>query len=439
MRQILIKGGTLLDPLQRIHDKRDILISGGKIAAVGHLVQDDAVARDALVVDVCGKLVMPGLIDLHVHLREPGQEEKETIASGCSSAIAGGFTALACMPNTEPVADEPGVIHYIKGKVEELVSSPRVYPVGAISRGLKGAELADIEGMHRAGIRAISDDGKSVVSSFLMVTAMEKAKDLGLKIFSHCDDPELVRGHMNQGKISSKLGIEGIPNVSESLMVARDIQLSRYTGCPLHIQHVSTAESVELIAWAKDKGLPVSAEVTPHHLLLTDAAVEDSLGDAKMNPPLRSEADRQSLIRALREGVIDCIATDHAPHTPAEKAGELSQVPFGVVGLETALPLMFTKFVETNLLTLEELVWRLSITPARILGIKGGTLAVGSPADITVVDLKKERRVERESFLSQGKNTPFEGWPLRGWPVMTIVGGNVVTLIQENPNEEEKD
>ncbi len=425
MGKVLIKNGILIDPLQKINGQRDILLQDEKVLTIGkNLTVDDKVE----IVDAKGKTVLPGLIDLHVHLREPGQEGKETIASGCTAAIHGGFTTIACMPNTIPVADSGLVINYINNKVRDLNISPRVYPIGAITRESKGEELAEMAIMQREGIKAVSDDGKTVTSALIMAQAMKYATSLGLKVISHCEEDTLARGHMNEGLYATKLGLEGIPNVSESLIVARDILLSEYTGCPLHIAHVSTAESVELITRAKEKGLSVTAEVTPHHLVLTEEAVGEFNTDFKMNPPLRSEKDVETIRKALKEGIIDCIATDHAPHTMAEKEVEFASAPFGVVGLETALPIIITELVLPGLLTLEDVVHRLSIAPARILGIDGGTLKEGSIADITILDMKTEKKVDKNSFHSKGRNTPFEGRTLKGWPVMTVVRGQVVEV-----------
>ncbi len=436
----LLKGGCLVDPLQGIHGLRDILVAGGKVAAVGPALGegcfpglDPASFKEKVEeVDVSGLVVLPGLIDLHVHLREPGQEEKETIESGCAAATAGGITSLACMANTDPVVDNAEGVAYILGKVQSLKLAPRVYPVGALTRGLEGEELADLEPMAEAGAAAFSDDGRSLCSAALMARGLEAALRLGKKVFSHCEEPGLTRGVMNEGEVSRRLGLPGSPATAEALMVARDLLLSAHTKCPLHIQHVSTAQAVDLIAWAKDKGYPVTAEATPHHLLLSEEAVEVYGANAKMSPPLRHRADGERLIRGLKEGVIDCIATDHAPHTAGEKARGLAAAPFGVVGLETALPALITGLVETGILTLDELVERFSLAPARILGIPGGTLSPGSPADITVVDMQESREVKGEDFQSLGKNTPFEGKILKGWPVMTVLGGNPVPLRAEN-------
>jgi dihydroorotase len=436
VKGFLLKGGCLVDPLQGIHGIRDVLVKGETIAAVGTALETAGAAGLALalpggrvrVLDVSGLAVLPGCIDLHVHLREPGQEEKETIASGCAAAAAGGITALACMANTDPVVDSAREIRYILDKVRSLKAAPRVYPVGALTRGLKGEELADLKGMAQAGAAAFSDDGKSVVSAALMAQGMEAARALGMKVFSHCEEPTLSGGFLNQGEVSRRLGLPGSPGTAEDLMVARDLLLCAHTGCSLHIQHVSTARAAEMIAWAKDKGLPVTAEATPHHLLLTEEAVAVWGANAKMSPPLRTAADRQAVVRALKEGVIDCIATDHAPHTREEKERGLAAAPFGVAGLETALPALLTGLVEPGILTLAELVERFSLAPARILGVPGGTLAPGSPADLTLVDLRESRPVRRANFCSLGKNTPFEGETLRGWPVMTVLQGTPVPL-----------
>ncbi len=424
MIELLIRGGTLVDPLQGIHGIRDILVKEGKVAIVGRGLSVDESTR---VIDADGKLVLPGLIDLHVHLREPGGESKETIASGCAAAVAGGFTSLCCMPNTAPVADNALVISYVQNKVKKLPLSPQVYPVGALTRDLAGFELAEMVGMKRTGVKAVSDDGRTIASAAVMAKAMKKAAELGLKVISHCDDPELAVGDMNEGSQSVFLGIAGSPAVAETIIVARDILLCEHTGCSLHIAHVSTAGAVEQISRAKEKGLPVTAEVTPHHLSLTEESVTGFSADFKMNPPLRTVSDRNALRSALKTGIIDCIATDHAPHTPAEKAVEFSAAPCGVAGLETALAVVMTDLVLPGFLSLEELVQRFSVAPACFLGIEGGTLKVGFPADITIVDKNKKQVVEREKFVSKGRNTPFQGRILQGWPVMTILRGKVAT------------
>ncbi len=422
MTELLIRGGTLVDPLQGIHGIRDILVKEGKVAAVGKGLP---VSESVRIIEANEKLIFPGFIDLHVHLREPGGESKETIASGCAAAIAGGFTALCCMPNTSPVADSDVVINYVQKKVKELSISPQVYPVGALTKNLAGFEPAEMVAMQKVGVKAVSDDGRTVASAAVMARAMAKAAELGLKVISHCDDPGLAVGDMNEGSQAALLGIVGSPAVAETIIIARDILLAEYIGCSLHIAHVSTAGAVEQIACAKEKGLPVTAEVTPHHLSLTEKDVNGCNSDFKMNPPLRTVADREALRSALKTGVIDCIATDHAPHTPAEKAVEFSIAPCGVVGLETALAVVMTEMVLPGFLSLEELVQRFSVAPAYFLGIEGGTLKPGFPADITIVDKNKKRMVEKEKFLSRGRNTPFHGRILQGWPVMTILQGKV--------------
>jgi dihydroorotase len=421
--RLLLKGGRVVDPARRVDDVLDVLLEDGAVAEVGAKVA----ARGAETVDVKGLVVCPGFIDLHTHLREPGREDKETVASGTRAAAAGGFTAVCAMANTEPVNDQAGITRAIleRARAEGVV---RVYPVGAITRGLQGQELAEYADLKDAGCVAFSDDGRPVASARVMRRALEYGKAFGLVLASHCEEPSLTeKAVMNEGPVATFLGLRGAPAAAETIAVERDIRLAELTGGRLHIAHVSTAGAVDAVRRAKAAGLRVTAEATPHHLLLTDQAVRESEYDTatKTNPPLRTEADRQALLAGLRDGTIDAIATDHAPHTVDDKKVEYDLAAFGVVGLETAVALCLDRLVSARLLDLFRLVELLSTGPARVFGLPGGTLAPGSPADVTVLDLQKKRSVEPARFFSKGRSTPFAGWSLKGWPVLSVVGGRV--------------
>ena len=424
MSRLLLRGGRVIDPEQGVDATLDVLISEATVAEVGTRLS----ARGAQVLDMKGLVVCPGFIDIHTHLREPGQEHKETIATGTRAAAAGGFTAVCAMPNTEPVNDKEGITRFIleKARVEGAV---RVYPIGAITQGSKGEELAEYGDLREAGCVAVSDDGHPVADSRVMRRALEYAKAFELVVIDHCEDPRLSDGTcMNEGPVSTHLGLRGEPAVGEAVMVARDVLLAELTGGRLHIAHVSAAASVDAVRRGKARGVNVTAEVTPHHLFLTDEEVRESSYDTstKMKPPLRSETDRQATIAALQDGTIDCIATDHAPHHVDDKKVEFDQAANGIVGLETAVALCLDRLVAEGLVDLPRLVALLSANPARVLGLPGGTLAAGSPADVTVLDLSRSRQVDPSRFQSKGRNTPFAGWILKGWPVATIVGGKVV-------------
>ncbi|MFZ5633142.1 MAG: dihydroorotase [Bacillota bacterium] len=420
--KLLIRGGTVVDPLAGTLAESDILVENGVITQMGGGIS----APGAEIIEARGKLVAPGLIDMHVHLREPGYEAKETVETGCRAAVRGGFTALACMPNTNPVADNRAVIRYILEKAREA-GLARVYPVGAITRGSRGEEITEMADMKDAGAVALSDDGRPVANSAVMRRAMQYAGMLGLPVISHCEDLELAAGGvMNEGFTATRLGLKGIPAAAEEIMVARDIVLAGLTGCRLHIAHVSTAGSVRLIREAKARGVPVTAEVTPHHFTLTDRAVEGYDTATKVNPPLRGEGDVAALREAMADGTIDVIATDHAPHTPEEKDVEYDRAPFGMTGLETAVGLVWTELVATGVLSPARAVAMMTVKPAEILGVKAVLLAPGSAADITVIDPDLEERVDPGGFCSKGRNTPFAGRVLKGLPVMTMVGGKIV-------------
>ena len=423
MSRLLLKGGRVIDPAQGLDATLDVMIAEGTIEEVGPRVQ----ARGAQVLDAKGLVVCPGFIDLHTHLREPGREDKETIATGTRAAAAGGFTAVCAMPNTDPVNDTAGITRAIveRARAEGAV---RVYPIGAITRGQKGEELSEFGDLKEAGCVAFSDDGKPVASARVMRRALEYAKAFDLAIIDHCEEPTLAEGAcMNEGPVSTVLGLRGQPAAGEAIMVERDVLLAELVGGRVHIAHLSAAASVDAVRRGKARGVRVTAEVTPHHLFLTDEAVRETSYDThtKMNPPLRSESDREAVLAGLLDGTIDCIATDHAPHTVDDKKVEYDHAANGIVGLETAVALCLDRLVGAGLLELPYLVALLSANPARVLGLPGGTLAPGSPADLTLLDLAKKRQVDATRFESRSRNTPFGGWILKGWPAMTIVGGRV--------------
>jgi dihydroorotase len=372
-----------------------------------------------------GKIVCPGFIDLHVHLREPGQEYKETVATGTRAAAAGGFTAVCAMANTHPVNDNRSVTDYIRAKAD-TEGVVRVYPIGAVTRNLGGAELAELAELAEAGCVAFSDDGKCVMNAALYRRAMEYTLPFGTPLISHAEDHHLSKdGAMNEGVVSTELGIPGAPAAAEDVMVARDILLAELTGAHVHIAHLSTATAVRLVRDAKARGVRVTAEVTPHHLLLTEEAVRSFDANTKMNPPLRSKRDTEALIEGLVDGTIDCIATDHAPHAVSEKEGEYDRAAFGIVGLETAVSLLMDRLVAPGTLPLATLVARLSRDPARLLNLPGGSLAAGAPADLTLLDPQAQWTVDPAKFVSKSRNTPFGGWTLTGRPWKTVVGGRI--------------
>ena len=426
MKTLLIKGGRIIDPSREYDAQADLLVKDGLVEKVQKNIKSPSVAE---VVEASGLVVFPGLIDMHVHLRDPGQEYKEDIFSGARAAAAGGYTALAAMANTEPVADDSSIIRYVKERAEG--AAVRVYPIGALSKQLEGKEMAEIGRMKKFGAVAFSDDGKPVVNSMLMRNALHYAMGIDALIIVHEEDPYLFAGGaMHEGSVSSILGLRGIPAAAEEAMLARDLLLLKESGGRLHVAHVSTAGSVEMLRRAKGEGLQVSAEVTPHHLLLSDRAVKNTgyHTHTKVNPPLRSEEDRQALWEGLLDGTIDAIASDHAPHHPDDKDVEYDFAPFGIAGLETTLPLMLDQLSSGRVkgLTLSLLAERMSTAPARILGIEGGTLEEGKPADITIIDPEKSHTVNPGNWYSKSRNTPFAGRQLRGAPVCTIVDGRVV-------------
>lgn len=422
-RPVLLRGGRVIDPATGHDAVADVLLAGGKVEAVGRGL---SAPDGAIVHDVTGRIVTPGLIDLHVHLREPGGEHKETIATGARAAVAGGFTAVCAMPNTDPPVDDPAAVGFVRAEGLRARAA-RVYPVGCISVGQKGERLAEIGEMVEAGAVAITDDGRPVESAGLFRLALEYARSFDIPVADHCEDKSLSRGgSMNESLTSSRMGLIGIPNAAEDVIIARDLVLAELTGGRLHIQHVSTRLGVQLIREAKARGVRVTAEATPHHLTLTDAALEGYRTEAKVNPPLRSEADRLAVIEGFRDGTLDVLATDHAPHHYDEKEQAFEDAPFGLVGLETALSLVFTDFVLTDTISLPTMVERMSAAPARAFSLPGGSLARGQVADVTVFDPDAEWVVDPARLLSKSHNTPFGGRRLRGRVQLTVVGGSVV-------------
>jgi dihydroorotase len=420
-QRLLVKNGRVIDPANGIDAEKDVLIEDGRIASVDSHVKADG----AEVVDAKGRVVVPGLIDMHVHLREPGFEYKETIESGTAAAAAGGFTAVACMANTNPVNDNAAITEFIVRRASE-VGKVSVYPIGAITKGLAGKELAETGELIEAGAVAISDDGHPVDDPNLMRRALEYASHFDIPIIEHSETPSMHPGGvMHEGYWSTVLGLRGIPGASEVMAVQRDITLAEMTGGRLHVAHLSTCGAMEAVRNAKAKGVRVTCEVTPHHLFLTDEAVREYDSGSKMAPPLRAEEDRQALLEGLADGTVDAIATDHAPHHPDEKTVEFDNAAFGIVGLETAVPLCLDRLVAGKLISLTRLIELLAVNPAGILGLQKGTLSVGSDADLTLLDLDKSHIVDPGRFQSKGQNTPFGGWELRGQAVMTIVGGQV--------------
>ncbi|MED4784484.1 dihydroorotase [Brevibacillus choshinensis] len=402
----------------------EVLVEEGRIVAMGESIQRDG--HDW--VDCKGGLISAGLIDVHVHLREPGFEHKETIETGAKAAARGGFTTICCMPNTRPSIDSVETVTYILDKAHEA-GMARVIPYGAITVRQLGKELTDFAGLKEAGIFALTDDGVGVQSTAMMKKAMQAAQELGISIVAHCEDDDLLipGAALHDGEVAKRHGLPGIPSESESIHVGRDILLAEQTGVHYHVCHISAKESVRLVRDGKRAGVNVTCEVTPHHLLLCDEDIPENLDtNWKMNPPLRSREDRAALIAGLMDGTIDMIATDHAPHSAEEKANGINRAPFGIVGSETAFPLLYTHFVQTGELTLKELIELLTIKPAAAFGLPYGRLEVGAVADLTVIDLETERTIDPTTFASKGTNTPFTGWACKGWPILTLVDGKIV-------------
>ncbi len=424
--KLLLKGGRVVDPAGQRDGAFDVLLEDGRVARVGR----DLPVGDAEVFEVQpGWLVTPGLVDMHVHLREPGQEHKETIATGAAAAVAGGFTAVACMPNTEPINDHAGITQFILKKAAEA-GLARVYPIGAVSLGSNGEQLAELGEQHAAGCVAFSDDGRPVATALLMRRALEYAGMLKAPIIDHCEDPSLkADGVAHEGYRSSSLGLRGIPGAAESLMVERDISLAELTGGHIHVAHMSARQSLRAVREGKGRGVHVTCEVAPHHFTLTDDALASPVQydtNVKMNPPLRETADRDAMLEGIADGTVDAIATDHAPHHADEKMVEFDRAPFGIVGLETAVPIVFDRLVHTGRIGVMRMIELLSVNPARILNVPGGTLEEGAPADVTILAPDRKVRIDAAALRSRSKNTPFDGWEFRGGVAATIVGGRIV-------------
>ncbi|ALF10082.1 dihydroorotase [Parageobacillus thermoglucosidasius] len=419
---VILKNGKSFNSHGAI-ERMELKIENGIITETGPELHSGEADE---IIDVQGKFISAGLIDLHVHLREPGGEQKETIATGTLAAAKGGFTTVAAMPNTNPVPDTKEQMEWLHERICET-AYVRVLPYAAITMRQQGTELTDFAALKQAGAFAFTDDGVGVQSAGMMYEAMKRAAALNMAIVAHCEDNTLTNGGaVHDGEFACRHGLNGIPSVSESVHIARDVLLAEATGCHYHVCHISTKESVRVVRDAKRAGIRVTAEVTPHHLLLCDEDIPGPDANYKMNPPLRSKEDRAALIEGLLDGTIDFIATDHAPHTEAEKQKGMRAAPFGIVGLETAFPLLYTHLVETNILTLKQLIDLLTVKPAECFGLPLGKLAVGARADITVIDLDAEETIDPQTFVSKGKNTPFAGWTCKGWPVMTFVGGKLV-------------
>ncbi len=425
---LIIKNGRVVDPSQNIDEKLDIIVENGKISKIGKKLKADGYKE----IEAKGLIVFPGFIDMHTHLREPGYEYKEDIKSGSEAAAAGGITSVACMANTDPINDNEGVTSYIIEKAKD-VTKVNVFPIGAVSKGMKGEELVEMGYIAEAGAVGFSDDGYPVRSSLVLRRALEYQKIVNKIIIEHAEDLELSEnGVANESPLTYKLGLKGIPSASETVIIARDIEILRQVGGKIHFAHVSSVWSVELIENAKRNGLNVTAEVTPHHLLLNESYVETFSPLYKMKPPLRSEEDRVALVEGLKKGVIDVIATDHAPHTEDEKELEFGFAPFGVVGLETVVGLIFDRIVMSGIISMQRFAEVMSKNPAKILGLNNkGSLEVGKDADITIIDPEKKVVIDPNKFKSKAKNTPFIGWEVKGWPVYTIVGGEIVMGIDK--------
>ena len=419
--KLIIKGGRVIDPANGVDRVADVLAEDGLIVNIGENISADG----AEVIDASGNIVIPGLIDMHCHLREPGFEYKEDIINGSKSALAGGFTSIACMPNTKPAADSGETISYIvnRGKEADMAN---VFPIGAITKGLGGVELTDIAELKNAGAIAVSDDGRPVENSAMMLSAMKTAKELGVSVISHCEDISLGKGAMNEGALADELGFEGISPCSEEVMVARDAILSEQYKLPIHIAHVSTRRSVDFVRRAKANGAPITCETCPHYFSLTEDAVKLYGSNAKMNPPLRGADDMAAIIEGLKDGTIDVIATDHAPHSAEEKSGEFGKTPNGIVGFETAFAVGYTYLVEKGYLTLSELIGKMTCAPSEILGIGRGNLGIGAPADIAIFNIDDKYTVDVAKFYSKSKNSPYNGFELKGKLVCSVVGGKTV-------------
>ncbi|MBN2561034.1 MAG: dihydroorotase [Phycisphaerae bacterium] len=418
--RLVIKGGRVVDPSQSIDEVTDVTITGGKIRQIGK-----ASGRADETIDASGKIVCPGLIDMHVHLREPGNEDAETIASGCAAAVAGGFTSIACMPNTEPAVDTEAMVEFVYRQATRA-GLCNVYPIGAITKARDGKELAEMGQMVRAGAVAFSDDGCGVANSAVMFRAMQYATMFGKPLVQHCEDPDMAAdGCMNAGPTAMRLGLPGIPAMAEEMMIQRDLLIAQNTQGRYHVAHISTAAGVELIREGKRRGIAVTAEVTPHHLLLTEEDVETYDTNYKVHPPLRTRGDVDACIAGVVDGTIDCLVSDHAPHGREDKEVDFQSAPFGLVGLDVALGLLVKALVAPGHLDWPELIARLTLAPARVLGLDKGTLTVGGDADVTIIDPDRPWFVDTSTFQSRSRNCPYEGWPLTGRATHTIVAGAI--------------
>lgn len=419
---LIIQGGTVVDPSQGLECRADLLVKRGKVVDIGKI----SASKTWDVVDASGWVVAPGLIDMHVHLREPGREDKETIVTGCEAAAAGGFTSVMCMPNTDPVNDNEAITRFILDRAHQS-GVVNVFPAGAITKKLEGKELAEVGEMVKAGVVAITDDGKPVTNNQLMRKAFEYGTIFDIPVIDHCEEPGLAAGgKINEGRVSTRLGLRGMSRAAEELDVVRDLILSRITGGRVHIAHISTSESLSWVRQAKEQGIAITCEVTPHHFILADSDIENFDANFKMHPPLREKADLEAMLAGLADGTIDCIASDHAPHTMLEKQTTLDEAAAGIVGLETALSLSWEFLIRHDVISISRLVELLSTNPSRILKLGRGTLEVGSIADITLIDPGCEVTVKASTFKSKSRNSPFDGWKLHGGPVMTIVNGKIV-------------
>ena len=423
MTTILIKNGRVIDPANKIDKVTNVFIENGKIKSIG-----PKAPKAHKTIDAKGLIVTPGLIDMHVHLREPGKEDEETIASGTAAAINGGFTSVACMPNTDPAIDNEASAEFVYLQAKRA-GKANVFPIGAVTKGRKGEEISEMGQLFRGGAVGFSDDGSPIKSAEVVRRALEYSRMFDKPIIDHCEDMDLIRdGVMSEGSVSVTLGLVGMPPVSEEIMVYRDIALAKLTNGKLHIAHISTKRAVELVRQAKKDGIKVTAEVTPHHLTLTDDYVKtsDFNTNYKVNPPLRTKSDVEALKAGLKDGTIDAIASDHAPHSEEEKDVEYNVAPFGIIGMETLLPVVLTELVHKKVITINQLVASLTVNPARILGIPKGTLSIGADADVTLIDLNKEWVIDPTKFKSKSRNCPFAGWKVKGQAVGTIVAGQVV-------------
>ncbi len=425
--RLLIRGGRVIDPAGGLDQTADVLLDAGKVARVDRNLTDPA----AQVIDAKGLIVCPGLIDIHVHFREPGDEDEETIESGSAAAVAGGFTSVACMPNTRPALDDEAAIEFVRHEALRA-DLCHVYPIGAITKGREGTELAEMGQMIRAGAVAFSDDGAGVARTGVMLRALQYVRMFGTPILQHCEDPDMVAGGvMNTGVTAVRLGLPGMNAIAEELMIQRDLTLVRATGARYHVCHVSTARGVGLIREAKAAGLPVTTEVCPHHLLLTEEACATYDTNCKMNPPLRTQADVEACLAGLADGTIDCLVTDHAPHGVQEKEHEFLDAPFGIIGLECALPLYVKALIESGLMNWPAMIERMTVRPARVLSLEKGTLAVGAEADVTIIDPAAHWSINTRQFRSKSRNCPFDGWAVTGRAAYTIVGGDVKSQLSQ--------